>query len=59
MNTGKPISGLTDSLGGISGITVVTEGNVITITFASAVDSLYIESCAAQFRVDSIEVYTA
>ena len=59
LNSGKPASGLTDSLSGISGITVETDGYDITIIFASATDSLYIESCAAQFRVDSIEVYTA
>ena len=59
LNSGKPASGLTDSLSGISGITVETDGYDVTIIFASATDSLYIASCAAQFRVDSIEVYTA
>ena len=59
LNSGKPASGLTDSLSGIAGITVNTNGYDITITFDSAVDSFYIASAAAQFRIDSIDVYTA
>ena len=59
LNSGKPASGLTDSLSGIAGITVGIDGYDITITFDSAVDSFYIASAAAQFRIDSIDVYTA
>ena len=56
-NSGKPVSGLTDSLAGISGITVTVDGNVVTITFDTAVNSFEIAKLVAQIRVDKIEVY--
>ena len=56
-NSGKPVSGLTDSLTGIEGITVSVDGNVVTITFDTAVDSFVIATLAAQFRVDKIEIF--
>ena len=56
-NSGKPVSGMTDSLNGIEGITVTTDGTVVTIEFASATDTFTIASMAAQVRVDSITVY--
>lgn len=57
LNTGKPASGLVDSLAGIDGITVVENGYDVTITFANPVDSFTISAMAAQIRVDSIDVY--
>ena len=56
-NSGKPVSGLTDSLAGISGITVTVDGNVVTITFDTAVNSFEIAKLVAQIRVDKIEIY--
>ena len=58
LNSGKPASGLTDSLANVAGITVEADGNDITIIFDSAVDSFSF-SLVAQIRVDSIDVYTA
>jgi hypothetical protein len=59
LNSGKPAAGLTDSIANMTGFTVETNGNDITIIFDTAVDSFYIASLVAQIRVDSIEVYTA
>lgn len=58
LNSGKPASGLTDSLANVAGITIETSGNDITIIFDSAVDSFSF-SLVAQIRVDSIDVYAA
>ena len=58
LNSGKPASGLTDSIANMTGITVEANGNDITIIFDSAVDS-FTFSLVAQIRVDSIDVYTA
>ena len=49
---------LKDSIA-VEGVTVAVEGNVVTITFASAADSLFIADLAKQVRVDSIEIYKA
>ncbi len=54
VNTGKPIADVQTSLTN-AGATFTTEGQVITITFDTPVDS-FAFSCAAQIRFDSIEV---
>ncbi len=56
-NSGKPVAGLTDSLTNIPGITVTTEGSVVTIEFAEATNAFTIPSIAAQVRFDELTVY--
>lgn len=56
VNTGKPVANLTDSLSGIEGITVTTNGSTVTVEFAEAVNNFTI-TAAAQFRLNSIVVY--
>ena len=56
-NSKKPVTGLTDALANIPGITVTVDGYVVTITFATAVDSFVVESLAAQIRIDKIEIF--
>jgi type II secretory pathway component GspD/PulD (secretin) len=53
----KPVSGLTDSLNGIEGITVTVSGNIVTVVFDAPVDSFTIAQAANQFRLNSITVY--
>ena len=57
LNSGKPASGLTNSLTGIEGITVTTNGYVVTIEFAEPTNELFIETLSAQIRVDSMTAY--
>ncbi len=58
LNSGKPASGLINSLTGVEGITVIEDGYVITIVLDEAADSFVIESLAGQIRVNSITVST-
>ncbi len=41
----------------VEGATFSIEGNTVTVTFATAVNSFFVESLASQIRFDSIEVY--
>lgn len=56
LNSGKPASGLTDSISD-SNASVSTEGYVVTVSFTNAVDVFEIPSLAAQIRMDSLTVY--
>ena len=56
VNANKGTSGLTGALNA-AGISYTESGNVITIEFASAVNSLTITGLTAQVRFDSITVY--
>ena len=56
LNSGKPASGLTDSISD-SNASVSTEGYVVTVTFTNAVDVFEIASLANQVRMDSLTVY--
>ena len=56
VNSGKPVSALTDSIPESANYTVEVEGNVVTLTFTAPANSLEI-SAGAQFRLDSIVVY--
>lgn len=56
VNTGKPVANLTDSLSGIEGITVTTNGSTVTVEFAEAVNSFTI-TATAQYRLNAIVVY--
>ena len=56
INSGKPASGLTDSISD-SNASVSEEGYVVTVTFATAVDVFEVASLAAQIRMDSLTVY--
>jgi len=49
---------VTDLVASITVGTVSSNGTVVTVAFDAAVDSLVIETLAAQVRVDSITVYT-
>ena len=57
VNSGKPVSALTDSLTG-TGYTVTVDGNTVTVTFTEPTNSLSFIA-AAQFRLDSIAVTVA
>ena len=56
VNANKGTSGLTGALNA-AGISYTESGNVITIEFASAVNSLTITGLTAQVRFDAITVY--
>lgn len=57
LNSGKPASGLTDSIAAADGVTVTVDGYTVTVEFASAVNSFTVAKLVAQIRVNSIEVY--
>ena len=48
----------TDGLQGVTidGATIAIDGNNVTVTFASAVDTFTVSSLVAQIRFDSIEI---
>ena len=52
VNSGKPVSGLTNSL---AGYTFETNGSKVTVTFAEPVNSIEFVA-SAQFRLNSLEV---
>ena len=56
-NRDSDVTNLVDSLAAVSGITVSSEGKVVTVTFAAASDVLVIDSLVAQVRVDKIEIF--
>ena len=55
-NTEGYATSLKDSISG-EGVTVTADGNVVTITFATAQDSFVIADLVKQVRVDKIEIY--
>lgn len=56
-NRDNDVQSLMDSIPSVEGVTVTSDGKVVTITFTDAVDSFVIETLAKQIRVDKIEIY--
>ena len=56
-NSASYATALVDSIPAAEGVTVTVEENVVTITFAAAVDSFVVADLAKQVRVDKIEIF--
>ena len=58
-NSGKPVSGLTDTLDANGYTTYTTNGQSVTVTLSAAANSFTLSGIVAQFRLDSITVSTS
>ena len=55
----KYVTALNNTLASASGITVTTEGMVVTVVFDAPVDTFVLADLTAQIRLDSVTVYVA